>query len=277
MTPGSISTRLAALATVLAAIAATAGLAISGLYRDTPYWVEQARGTDLATLFVAVPILVLALWATHRGSTLGGLWVLGGLLYLVYNYGIFAFSVAMNPLTALYIGIAGVAFWSLVLGVPSAEIAYAGEAVARRLARRATAGLLIGVAALFGLLWVGQIATTTMGGVLPPDLVRAGIPTNPVYALDLAVFLPLCALAGIGLLRRNRAGHFALTMLVWVPLMGAGVIGGFVLAAVAGEDVLVAVPVLIGGLSVASAVLAVLPSARQAPERALKVIHHAVA
>lgn len=85
------------------------------------------------------------------------------------------------------------------------------------------------------------------------------------------------ALAGIGLLRRNRAGHFALTMLVWVPLMGAGVIGGFVLAAVAGEDVLVAVPVLIGGLSVASAVLAVLPSARQAPERALKVIHHAVA
>ena len=53
----TISNRLAAIATLLAATAALAGLAISGLYVDAPSWVQQARGTDLATLFLAVPIL----------------------------------------------------------------------------------------------------------------------------------------------------------------------------------------------------------------------------
>ena len=42
---------------------------------------------------------------------------------------------------------------------------------------------------------------------------RAGIPTNPVYALDLAFFLPLCAIAGVGLLRQNGAAAIAFSML----------------------------------------------------------------
>jgi hypothetical protein len=48
-----ITNRLATIATGLAAFAAGAGLLISGLYRDAAYWVQQARGTDLATLLVA--------------------------------------------------------------------------------------------------------------------------------------------------------------------------------------------------------------------------------
>ena len=144
--------------------------------------------------------------------------------------------------------------WSLVLG---GRAAVEGSfAAADRLNRRAAGGLLIGVAALFGLLWLGQIATTTTTGILPPDLVKAGISSNPVYALDLAFFLPLCALAGIGLLRRNSAAAFAFPMLIWVALMGAGVVGGFLLMAAAGDQIAVPVVVAIGGLSVASSILA---------------------
>ena len=46
----TISNRLAVLATCLAAGAALAGLAVPGLYVDAPNWVQQAQGTDLATL-----------------------------------------------------------------------------------------------------------------------------------------------------------------------------------------------------------------------------------
>lgn len=125
-----------------------------------------------------------------------------------------------------------------------------------RLNRRATSGLLIGVGAMFGLLWLGQIATASATGILPPDLIKAGISSNPVYALDLAFFLPLCALAGIGVLRRNDAAAFAFPMLIWVALMGAGVVGGFLLMAVAGDQIAVPVVVAISGLSVASSILA---------------------
>jgi hypothetical protein len=250
----STPNRLAAIATFLAAGAALAGLVLTGLYVDAPNWAQQARGTDLATLFLAVPVLAIGLWTSTRGSSAGRLAVVAGLLYLVYNYAIFSFSVAMNPLTAVHIAIFGLSLWSLLLaGRAAVEGSYG---LTERLNRRAAGGLLIGVAALFGLLWLGQIATTTTSGVLPPDLIKAGISSNPVYVLDLAFFLPLCALAGIGMVRGNSAAAYAFPMLIWVALMGAGVVGGFLLMAVAGDQIPALVVVAISGLSVASSILA---------------------
>lgn len=263
MTTRSIPNGLAAAATALAAVAAGAGLLIPGLYRDAPYWVQQARGTDLATLLVAVPVLAIGLRAARRGSDVGQLAVFAGLLYVVYNYGIFVFSVVMNPLTAVHITIVGLALWSLVLTTRSGGLTDAGAAVAERLNRRVSGILLVAVAGLFGLLWIGQIATATTTGTLAPDLVRAGLSTNPVYALDLAFFLPLCALAGIGLLRGNLAGAVAQPMLVWVALMGAGVVGGFLFSAAAGEAIPIIVALVISALSIVSAGLAAVPLIRR--------------
>jgi hypothetical protein len=254
VTRTSTPTWLAAVATGLAALAAAAGLLVSGLYVDAPNWVQQARGTDLATLFLAVPVLAVGLWTAARGSPAGRLAVMAGLLYLVYNYAIFAFSVAMNPLTAVHIAILGLSIWSLILAGPSAVEGTDG--LAGHLNRRLAGGLLVGVGAMFGLLWLGQIAATSTTGSLPPDLVKAGISANPVYALDLAFFLPLCALTGIGLLRRNGAAALAFPMLIWVALMGAGVVGGILLMAAAGDQTAVPVAVVICGLSVVSAILA---------------------
>jgi hypothetical protein len=261
----AIPSRLATIATVLAAGASLAGLAVRGLYVDSPNWVQQAQGTDLATMFLAVPVLLVGLWTASRGSAAGRLAVVAGLLYLVYNYAIYAFSVAMNPLTAIHIAIFGLSLWSLLLAGRSAV--EGAESVTDGLNRRAAGGLLIAVATLFGLLWVAQIATVATTGVLPPDLVKAEISSNPVYALDLAFFLPLCAIAGIGLLRRNGAAAFAFPMLVWVPLMGGGVVGGIILMAAAGDQSGVPVAVVITILGVVSSILAAVPlvRARAAP------------
>ncbi len=97
---------------------------------------------------------------------------------------------------------------------------------------------------------------------MSPDLVRAGLATNPVYALDLAFFLPLCAVAGIGLIRRNRSAAFALPMLIWVPLTSAGILGGFLFAAAAGDEVPIVVAAVLGGLGLASACVAAMPLMR---------------
>jgi hypothetical protein len=39
------------------ALAAGIGLLVPGFYRDAPTWVSQARGQDLVTLLVGVPLL----------------------------------------------------------------------------------------------------------------------------------------------------------------------------------------------------------------------------
>jgi hypothetical protein len=173
-------------------------------------------------------------------------------------------SASANPLTAVHISIFGLSLWSLVLAGRAAV--EAPDGVSEQPNRRAAGGLLIGVGAMFGLLWLGQIATTTTTGVLPPDLVKAGISSNPVYALDLAFFLPLCALAGIGLLRGTGVAAYAFPMLIWVALMGAGVVGGFLLMALSGDQIAVPVVVAIGGLSGASSILAAIALVR--PETA---------
>ena len=265
----AISNRLAIATTFLAAGAALAGLAVPGLYVDAPNWIQQAQGTDLATLLLAVPVLVVGLWTASRGSPAGRLAVVAGLLYLVYNYAIFAFSVAMNPLTAVHIAIFGLALWSLLLAGRSAV--EGAEAVTERLNRRAAGGLLVAVGAMFGLLWVGQIASVATTGVLPADLIKAQISSNPVYALDLGFFLPLCVIAGVGLLRRNGAAAFALSMLVWVSLMGAGVVGGIVLMAVAGDQTAMPVAVVITVLGVVSSALAAVAIVR--PRAAIGGVH----
>jgi hypothetical protein len=246
--------RLATLATVLAGFASAAGLLIPGLYVDSPNWIQQAQGTDLATLFLAVPVLIVGFWSIRRGSSAGQLAVVAALLYLVYNYAIFSFAVAMNALTMVHIAILGLALWSLLLRAGASVEANAK--VTDRLNRRASGSLLIVVGVMFGLLWLGQIAGTATTGALPRDLIKAGISSNPVYALDLSFFLPLCALAGVGLLRRTRAGAYAFPMLVWTALMGAGVVGGFLVVAGAGDVVPLSVVVVISGLSVLSAGLA---------------------
>ena len=260
MALGNLPDRLAWPATALAAIASLAGLLIPDLYRDAPFWAQQARGIDLATLLLATPILAAGLWASRRGSPLGSLAVLGGLLYLIYNYAIYATSVAMNPLAAVYILILGLAVWSFGLTLTSVELAVTAEPVLTRLPRRTTAWFLVAVAALFGLLWLGQIASFTFTGVLPADLVRAELPANPVYALDLALFLPLAALAGIGRLRgRATAAAFVQPMLIWVFLTSAGIVGGFLFASMASAEVPIAVALVVGGVGVLAAVLAGLP------------------
>jgi len=130
------------------------------------------------------------------------------------------------------------------------------DAVTDRLDRRVAGAFLVAVGAMFGLLWLGQIATVATTGALPPDLVKADISSNPVYALDLAFFLPLCVVAGVGLLRRTGAALWAFPMLVWVPLMGAGVVGGIALMAAAGDQTALPMAVVVTVLGVVSSILA---------------------
>lgn len=89
-----------------------------------------------------------------------------------------------------------------------------------------TGAYLVGVAGLFASLWLGQIAAALPAGRPPVDVIDAGLPANPVYALDLAFFLPLAALAGVAALRRHPVGgHLVLPALIWTALVSAQIIG----------------------------------------------------
>ena len=228
-----IGHRLAWLATALAGVAAVLGL-LTPVYRDVPAMVDQAQGTDLATLFGAVPLLLIAFRLMSRGSALGPVIAGGGLGYLAYTYAIYAFQVVVNPLTPIHIAILGLAVWSLLLLVPAARRSTA--AVGRSLPRRTTAGFLLFVVVMFGGLWLSQIGSAITSGHLPAAVTDLHLPTSAVYALDLAFALPVLALAGVLLVRRHPlAGSLAIGGLVFVVLMALSILGLFAVQAARGS------------------------------------------
>jgi hypothetical protein len=252
---GTLADRLAVVALLLAGVAALAGLVVSGVYRDTADGIRQARATDLVTLIAAVPVLGIGLWRARAGSPGGRLVALAALGYLAYSYAIYAFSVVIDPLTPVHIAVFALATWSLVLTAVSLDGALLDRAAGFRLPRRATAGFLLGVAALFAMLWLSQIAGAITSGQLPAAVAALNLPTSPVFVLDLAFAVPVITLAGVWLLRRDRRGPAsAIAGLAFLAILGLSVLAIFGFEAAAGMAIALP-PIVIFGVVTAVATL----------------------
>jgi hypothetical protein len=248
---------LALAALSLAAIAAASGLLFPDLYRDSEAWVREARATDLVTLLIAVPVLAVGMVLALRHSVTARLVATGALAYLAYSYAIFAFSVAPNPLTLLYIATLGTAAWALVLGIWQVDDRPIPMAGGTRQSRRATGAFLLLVPILFAAMWLGGIMQTIQGGSASEDLARLGLTTNPIWALDLAFALPVVAYGGIRLLRGEaRALATALPGLVFLVLIGLAVLGVFALDAAAGTEFALIPSLVIAAITLVAVLLA---------------------
>ena len=255
-THSRLAAPFATAALVLATIASAGGVLIPHLYRDTDAWVRQAQASDITTLALAMPVLGIGLWGARAGSAFGYLLTLGALSYLAYGYAIFSFAVATNLMTPLHYAILGLSTWSLVLHVVGLNPDGIHSAGIGRVPRRMAGWFLIGVAALFLVLWGGQIATSMLSGETSSEVALLGLTTNPVWALDLPFALPFLAFAGGMLLRgQPHAIVAALPALAFVAVMGVSILAIFAFDAVAGSRVDIVPVAMVGSLVVGATAL----------------------
>lgn len=220
---------LTGLTALLAAVASASGLFVSGLYRDPPNWAAQARGTDLITCMAAVPLLVIAPLLAARGSLWARVIWLGALGYTLYMYAISAFDVAFNPLFLVYVALLSLSVCSIITLIPEMDAQAIHLRAGADQTVRITAGYLLGLAALFALLWLRDIVPALVQGAIPASLNGTTLPTNPVHVLDLSTLLPLAALSGIWLWQRRPWGYLlAGVMLTTLTIVGASVVSGIV-------------------------------------------------
>jgi hypothetical protein len=270
----AISDVLALLALILAGGASLAGLAVPELYRDNAAMTAQARGTDLATLLVAVPALGFGLWRSRSGSMAAQLIVLGMLAYLVYAYAIFAFQVVINAATPAHIAILGLASWSLLLGLP--VLGELGErGFGARLPRRVTAGFLGFIVLAFGGLWLSEIVGSIASGALPASVSDLDLPTSAVYTLDLAFLLPAMVVAAVLLVRGVAvAAPLSIALLVFSVGMVLSILGLFVFQAIDRIAVDPVMAVVFGLIGLAALVLAVVGLRSPGAVNAARVARH---
>ena len=181
--------------------------------RETPLWAAQARGGDVVNLVVAAPVLLVSAVLGLRKSMAAQFIWLGTLLFLLYNFLIYALTVRFNSLFLVYCAIFGMSFYAFVIGLSSFSSREAAALFSPRAPVKTIATVFLLVAAVFGVQWLREIVPALLSGVAPKSVTDTGLPTNPVHFLDLAVALPGYVIAAVLLVRRRAAGY------VWAPIL----------------------------------------------------------
>lgn len=237
------------------AVLAVTGSAIGILAEDRIYgketanWAAQSVGQDLANI-VAFPVLLLLAMAAARGSLRAYLAWTGLLVYSAYTYTIYVFDVGFGPLFPVWVAVFGLSIWALIGALASLDPARVGRSFTERAPVRSTSALLIGLGAVFSLLWLSEIVPAVIHGSVPDVVEEAGLATNPVHVLDLSLFLPAAMLAGI-LLRSRRPWGYVLAPAILVAMVALAIGIVSLMVVLAARDLTVA-----PGVGVAIAALA---------------------
>lgn len=198
---------LSSIIAVLAALAAAGGLFIDDLYRDKRLVTLGWFGNDWVTLVVAVPVLVIALIFSARGSQRSQLVWLGMLDYTLYNFGFYLFGAAYNRFFLIYVSVFALSIFGLIFGLTALNVNALGRKFRARTPVKWVSAYMLLVSVVLGGHWLVQSLNFIFTGQLPPVMVRVNAPTNVIAALDLSMVVPVFILSGIWLWKHQPWGY----------------------------------------------------------------------
>ena len=211
------ASRLSLLTAVTALVAGVWTFADPGLLHGPEAMQGSARGTALVLTALAVPALLLSMWLASRGLAASLLTWGGSLLYVVYNAVLFLFLTPFNAAFLLYVALLGSALWSVGYLAANRAVWTVGRSVTARAPVHGIAVYVWVVVVLNAAAWLAVIVPS-LGPYPTPMLAGTGVQTNAIYVQDLAVWLPLAAVAAAWLWRRQPRGAIVVAALLgmWV-------------------------------------------------------------
>lgn len=244
--------RWSILVSLFGVLTAVAGIWWPRVYElETENWRAQGIGQDIVNLAV-FPALVLFAWLARRGSVRAYVAWLGAVIYCAYTFMIYAFALHFGPLFLAYVAILSASMFALgasLLDVVTGRIRVIG--IGDR-ARRFVSIVLLVIGTMFAALWLSEIIPALLEDRVPAALEDAGLATNPVYVLDLALLLPAAIWVGIALRRRRPwADVIAPALLIGTAWIGLGIVSAMVTMAARGGDAPGAPIVIVSALLVA--------------------------
>ncbi|MFN8080686.1 MAG: hypothetical protein U0Q19_14110 [Kineosporiaceae bacterium] len=164
----------------------------------------SVRGTALVMLAVAVPVLLGAMWSTHRGSERAVIWWLAATAYLLYNSVLLVFATPFNALYLAYEAMLGLSIAGVILLLRQLDV----TAVAGRLNSAASRPIaaFLGFIALANLLAWLCLIVPALGEPSPEFLAGTGLITNPIHDQDLAFWIPAALIIAVWAWQRRPAG-----------------------------------------------------------------------
>lgn len=193
-----------------------------GVYNS--YLLAQAKGQDIITLCLVVPLMILAIIFSLRKSAEATLFLAGCLGYMFYTYVTFSY-LTYARLSLIYIAIFSISLFGLIDFFVHTDYSFAEKYLKNKGVNTIVSIYNMIVAVLFSLMWFKDLSYTLFTGIIPYS-VKLNNGASAVYANDLGFFLPAILIAGILLFRKNNFG-FILTAVVLVKqaMMGMAILG----------------------------------------------------
>jgi hypothetical protein len=216
-----------------------------GLYRDmSSDLAVQGIAQDYVTLFIAVPLLLLTLYYSLKGSLRARFLLAGVLNYFLVTY-LFYLEIAMYNFMFLgYAALIGTSFFAFLLVLLSFDIDSITDIFRREAPVRFTGGFLIFNSIIIGLLWLSIVVPPLISGTVVPAEVQH-YTTLTVQGLDLGLFLPVSFVSGFLLVKKDRFGYLAGTVtLVFLPLLMTALVAKLIAMASTGVSVIPAIFVI---------------------------------
>ncbi len=205
-----------------------------GLYRnDTLFNAATFRGTDIVTLIIGLPLLLVTTLLNRRGSLRGGFLLAGALSYFLYISASMALGAAYNSLFLLYVAYFSASLFAFILAFTSIDLQRLPEHISLRLPRRGIGWFLIAFALVLIMVWLSDVLVSISQGRVPELL--GSYTTMVTYVLDLGIIAPVLILSGVWVLRRVSLGYLtAAVMLILGTMIGLMVIGQTVVQILSG-------------------------------------------
>lgn len=227
MVVGKPTLILSILLALLVALAGYCGVFVSSTYdREVPVYAAQGIGQDVVNLALVVPLLLVSILLAYRGSRRALLIWSGTVLYLAYNYVIYAVGVHFNTLFLVYCAILGLSFYLLAFHLLNKVTKPIHNWFGAKTPTKSVGVFLVLVGILFYYVWLSEIIPALLSSSTPTSITDIGLFTNPVHVLDIAICLPAMILSGIILIQKKSMGFLlAPMMLVFGILMAAAIVG----------------------------------------------------
>ena len=184
-----------------------------GLYSDDSIAVvAQGKAQDIVTLALGIPLLIVSLYRSLKGSLKARLLLTGTLGYFLYTYISYVFLWMYNPMFIVYVILMSASFFAFSLSIMSIDISNISSAFNKKLPVKFLGGFQIFFAAGLCLLWMGKVIPTITNGTVPLGLEH--YTSLVIQGLDLGFIVPLALLSGILLIKRKPFGYLLSSVII---------------------------------------------------------------
>lgn len=178
-----------------------------GIYRHMSAEVApQGIAQDYVTLCLGIPLLLIALYLSRKGSLSGRLLLTGTLGYFLVTYLFYLVMGMYNIFFLGYVFLLGTSFFAFILSLFSFDTRTLLTGFSKKLPVTFTGSFLIFLACCIALLWLSIVVPPLLDGTIIP-LQTEHYTTLIVQGLDLAILLPSAVVSGVLFLRKKPIGY----------------------------------------------------------------------